>query len=438
VNILRLPDSTARTLRLARKELTEILRDRRTIITLVLMPVLLYPLLSIGLFFFSFVGLKGRQADAALVFRMAFSSEAEEKAFIAYLQRGVEARAAAGELSHVEPRLYAGHYPDPRSDLPIPDVETAVRQRAVDVGFRARKPGSSPEQGGEWDLIYRDDSDVARDVINYLDLVLTAADADVLRARLKEAKAPARPVPRFLAAPLAVERQGGRALAVFVPLVLILMTVTGAVYPAIDLTAGERERGTLELLIAAPVPRVSLLFAKYVAVVAVAVLTALMNLGSMSVCLVIIDVFRGGVIELVFGPGGIRFLTLIQIFIIVLVFAAFFSAVLLVLTSFARSFKEAQAYLIPLMVVAILPGVLGLVPSLSLASPLAIVPLLNIVLLSRDLLEGQAEPVSAAVVVLCTALYAGLALMLAARVFGAEGVLYTETGGWRMLLRRRS
>jgi hypothetical protein len=73
-----------------------------------------------------------------------------------------------------------------------------------------------------------------------------------------------------------------------------------------------------------------------------------------------------------------------------------------------------------------------------MSSPLAIVPLLNIVLLSRDLLEGHADPVSAVVVVICTAVYAILALTLAARVFGAEGVLYTETGGWRSLLRRRS
>ena len=55
-------------------------------------------------------------------------------------------------------------------------------------------------------------------------------------------------------------------LATLVPLILILMTITGAVYPAIDLTAGERERGTLESLMAAPVPRLSMLLAKYVAV----------------------------------------------------------------------------------------------------------------------------------------------------------------------------
>ena len=59
-------------------------------------------------------------------------------------------------------------------------------------------------------------------------------------------------------------------------------------------------------------------------------------------------------------------MTLIEIFGIVLLFAAFFSAVLLVLTSFARSFKEAQAYLIPLMVLSLVPGIAGLLPGLSL------------------------------------------------------------------------
>ena len=70
-------------------------------------------------------------------------------------------------------------------------------------------------------------------------------------------------------------------LSSLIPLILILMTMTGAVYPAIDLTAGERERGTLEILVAAPIPRMGLLFAKYVAVLSVTVLTAVVNLASM-------------------------------------------------------------------------------------------------------------------------------------------------------------
>jgi ABC-2 type transport system permease protein/sodium transport system permease protein len=413
----------SRLIRLARKELTEILRDRRTIFTLLLMPVLLYPLLTTVLVV---LGQKGTATQPP--YRLGFSSQAEVGAWSAYLRRGIAALPSDPDPSATRPDLRVGEFDD---------VEKAVRERDVDVGFRTRAPGTTPEHTGEWDLLYREDSNHAREVVRFVQRAATAADSDLLRARLNDAGIRLRPAARLLPAPLAVEKSHtGLSLMVFVPLVLILMTITGAVYPAIDLTAGERERGTLEVLIAAPVPRVSLLFGKYVAVMTVAVLTALANLGAMTVSLLVIEALRSGVVEQVFGPDGIRVVTLLEIFLLVLLFAAFFSGVLLVLTSFARSFKEAQAYLIPLMVVAIVPGVLGLVPELPLSGPLAIVPLLNIVLLGRDLLAGHADPLGAAAVVISTAAYGVLALALAARVFGAEGVLYGQSGGWRSLLRR--
>ncbi len=198
------------------------------------------------------------------------------------------------------------------------------------------------------------------------------------------------------------------SLASLVPLILILMTVTGAVYPAIDLTAGERERGTLEILVAAPVPRFALLTAKYLAVVTVAVLTAVVNLVSMTITLEI-----SGLGKQLFGGGGLTPLAIVELFGLLLLFAAFFSAVLLSLTSFARSFKEAQAYLIPLMLGALGPGVLAMMPGLRLRADLAVLPLVNIVLFARDLFNGEADPLMAMVVVTTTLLYALAALALA-------------------------
>src|SRR5207244_12107567 len=109
---------------------------------------------------------------------------------------------------------------------------------------------------------------------------------------------------------------------------------------------------------------------------------------------------------------------------------------LLAVCSFVRSFKEAQAYLIPLMLVALTPGLAALMPGLELEGPLAVAPLVNIVLLARDLFEGTARAGTAAVVVLTTLLYALAAIGLAARVFGAEAVLSSEQSGWGGLLRR--
>jgi len=124
-------------------------------------------------------------------------------------------------------------------------------------------------------------------------------------------------------------------MATLIPLILILMTVTGAVYPAIDLTAGERERGTLEALISAPVPRHELLFAKYLAVLSVAMLTAVANLTSM-----IVTAYSSGIEKLLFGSGGVSVATIALMLGLLFVFAAFFAAVILILTSFARSFKR--------------------------------------------------------------------------------------------------
>src|SRR5262249_36178787 len=95
-----------------------------------------------------------------------------------------------------------------------------------------------------------------------------------------------------------------------------------------------------------------------------------------------------------------------------------------------------QAYLVPLMLVSLAPGMLGMMPGLKLSGLLTVTPLVNVVLLARDLFKGEADPALAVVVVLSTLLYALAALAGAARIFGAEGVLYSEQTSWADLFRR--
>jgi sodium transport system permease protein len=168
-------------------------------------------------------------------------------------------------------------------------------------------------------------------------------------------------------------------------------------------------------------------------VLTVAVLTAIVNLVVMTVTVQVTGLGR-----LLFGEGGLTTGVVLEVFFLLLLFAAFFSAVLLAVTSFARSFKEAQAYLIPLVLVALMPGLLSLLPGLQLDGGLVVAPLMNIVLLSRDVLDGTARLGVAVQVVLATVVYAVAAVALAARVFGAEAVLYNEQGSWGDLVRRPS
>lgn len=432
--------ASGRFVRLARKELVEILRDRRTVLTLLLMPLLLYPLLSVAFRQFLISGVVGSESYK---YRVGFQSEEEARAAFQFL--------ASGEASLARRGVFTGagnSRPDastrPQWDLVVVDegvsdpVLEAVRRRAIDVGVKMHPPGplrDNPREGLEVDIemIYREDSESGVEALHLLERDCREANLNYLSRRLAAVGIRQRPEavrPRPVMLP-SREGRRSRVFAILLPLILILMTITGAVYPAIDLTAGERERGTLEILIAAPVPRWALLGAKYVAVVAVAVLTALVNLGSMTVTL-----WASGLGQALFGPGGLSPWLLPQVFGLLLLLAAFFSGVLLALTSFARSFKEAQAYLIPLMLASLMPGMIGFVPGLVLAGPLAVVPLINIVLLARDLLEGTASPLAASVVVLSTALYSVAAVAVAARTFGAEAVLYAQEGGWGEMFRR--
>ncbi len=434
--------------RLTLKELREILRDRRTIITLVLMPLLVYPVL--GVVFQKFVLTLPRRNSQ---FWVGVESRRDEQLLAQFFSPANE-HLQALRKQHAWPLGTPGETPPRYEVIGTSDqsLEDLISEGAYDLGLRSH-PLPSVMLGGqvfprvEIELIYQPDSVASLAAAEYLQDRLAAWE-DLIRL---EFRFPAEVLGGVVATTgLTVDRlqqrivqtrfvnvanntttTAGVSLASVIPLILILMTITGAVYPAIDLTAGERERGTLEALVAAPLPRMALLFGKYVAVVTVALMTALVNLIAMTV-----TVRTVGLSMALFGPGGLSVGTIAAVFALLVLFAIFFSAVLLAVTSFARSFKEAQAYLIPLMLLSLAPGVMSLVPGVSLAGPLAVVPLINIVLLARDVFAGNADPAYATVAVLSTGLYCAATLALAARIFGTDAILYGSQGTWTELVQR--
>jgi ABC-2 type transport system permease protein/sodium transport system permease protein len=417
--------------RLAYKELCESLRDRRTIITLVLMPLLLYPV----------VGVMLRQVvlGSKAIYVIGFASDEERARFNQVLVGG---RRARNERSQPRPdadgEVAPPHLrPEPMlNGAVVEDGDAAVRQGLIHVFVRLKSKGPEPWRPEGLnpvvcDLIYLEGTEGAG-AARYLEVLTTEWNAVQMAGELAERgrMGPGGPVSVSVKALEVPGPKRSPLVGVLVPLVLILMTMTGAVYPAIDLTAGERERGTMEILAAAPIPRVSVLLAKYIAVLTVALLTALANIGSMAVTL-----YATGLGQALFKES-FSLTVLVQVLALLVLFASFFSAILLAVTSFARSFKEAQAYLIPLMLVCMSPGVMALLPGLSLEGPLAVVPLLNIVLLARDALDGNATVALASVVVTVTLLYALAAIGIAARVFATEAVVSGETSGWGDVFRQ--
>lgn len=427
-----------RWMRMALKELREILRDRRTIITLVAMPLLIYPLLGVTM---QKLLISELTEQVKLEYRIAFENEAAWDLVTRMFLDGQRHLAEVAGHPFDPAHQAAGTADDPLLQVILPkssteekDVDQFVANREADLGIRLL----NTEHPGTWDceLVYRDSSPLSRDARRFVEDRLRAFNEAFAQRQLARMNPPLRLPLVMKSSPLAKSlSDGGPAfsLATLVPLILILMTVTGAVYPAIDLTAGERERGTLEALVSAPVPRHELLFAKYLAVLSVALLTALANLLSM-----VVTAYASGLEGLLFGTAGLSVRVLVMTLGLLVVFAAFFSSVILVLTSFARSFKEAQAYLIPVMLVSLAPGVMCLLPGIEFNGVYAVTPLVNIVLLARDVFDNRVVPLWAWATLLSTVLYSAVALALAARIFGTDAVLYGSDGGWTDLFRRPS
>jgi ABC-2 type transport system permease protein/sodium transport system permease protein len=418
----------ARVARLTRKELRETLRDRRTIVTLVIMPLLVYPVLSMA--FQRFV-LTTMPATGEKTYRLGLANHQDAQAFLALLSSadkiaGRVAGTTRKRQSQEEPRL-------PRIEIDSGrNPADAVASREVDLGVRIHRRDRNifsgfPGAAIDCDLLFTSDSASSREALELVERRLASINESFLKLRLMEAgvQGPFEAVQSSRVPVEATVAPISFPLATLVPFILILTTITGAVYPAIDLTAGERERGTLEMLIAAPVPRMGLLVAKYVAVLSVAMLTAVVNCAAMAITVASI-----GLDKQLFGERGLTAELAIEFCGLLFLFAAFFSAVLLALTSFARSFKEAQAYLVPLMLVSTAPGIFTMIHGIRLTPILAVTPLANIVLLARDMFEYNASPLLSLLVLGSTLLYALAAIMTAAKLFGSDAVLYGSPGSW--------
>jgi len=206
------------------------------------------------------------------------------------------------------------------------------------------------------------------------------------------------------------------------PLVLLLWALTGAFYPAIDLCAGEKERGTLETLLSSPAERLEIVWGKLLTVMLFSIATAVLNLSSLALTgtLVLSQLPNLG------PPPTLAFLWLL---VALVPMSVLFSALCLALAVLAKSTKEGQYYLMPLVLVTMPLVVLPMSPGVELNFGNSLIPVTGVVLLLRSLLEGEYlaalpyVPLVIAVTVAC----ALLAIRWATNQFNSESVLFRES-----------
>ncbi|MFT7486287.1 MAG: sodium transport system permease protein [Candidatus Paceibacteria bacterium] len=221
------------------------------------------------------------------------------------------------------------------------------------------------------------------------------------------------------------EEMGAYVLSLLLPLLLVVMSVMGAFHPAVDLTAGERERGTMETTMILPIPRLAVHQGKILAVSTSAMLATSLNLLALALSASHLLKMLGKGVNL---EIEIPFSAFAAIAPLALLFTFSVSAILTGVAALAKSFKEGQALLGPIQLLFLMPAMASILPGLELTTKTAFIPIVNVVLAFRALLQGQALPLEYTLTAVSLLAYAVLAIVFAVRILSRESLgLATDT-----------
>lgn len=388
-----------------RKELTDMLRDRRTIVSSILIPILMFPLLMLGI-----------GALAAVVVR-----KATRESPTVMLRGEKYAPEFAKQLRENKKFEIV-----PEADNYVQQINDKKLRAAVEfpAGFE-ENIRAKPDEPQTLTIYHYEGEFRSQDVLRNLEGAVEKYNEQVVATRVAAAKMPAGVLSAFDTKKQNVasaEKVTGNILGMILPYFVIILCLTGAMYPAMDLTAGEKERGTIETILASPIGRTDLVIGKFLLVLTFSVVTTALSVLSFSGSVLVGAQMLSRVTKAFVLAVSAK--SAAVVFVMVVPLAAVFSAALLAISLIARSYREAQSYLGPLIFVVILPGMASMLPGVELNNRLALVPILNVSLVAKDIFAGQYHWNQIGLIFASTCVYAALALYVAVRQFNREEVLF--------------
>lgn len=406
---------------LYKKEIMDVLRDKKTILTMVVLPVILYPLLFLVIM---------------QVISMINESQQEHTYKIAYSDVAVEDRNALndwikGDEDDLEYKIKDVDSKNPKKDLEDEKIDAYITttlkgdQITYEIHYLSAVTNSNTVEGMLDDEIdsfakhiaEKNAKEAGLDVQSVLYPVIAKSDDQSSN-----------------------ESSIGSILGGIIPFLMITAILMGSMYPAIDATAGEKERGTLETLLTLPIGNMELIMSKFLSVATISIVSVFINTLSM-----------GGVAVYMFatiqslsdGAAKFKLSTFIPAILIsivcIIAFALFMSAVVMCVCAFAKSFKEANNYVTPVTLVVMLTGYIGFIPNVELTSKTALIPVANICLLMKTLLVFKYDFQLILIVLLSNIIYAFVSVWFLSRIYNSESILFGESlSGIKLFERRKN
>jgi len=362
-----------------KKEILELLRDRKTLFFMVALPIVVFPLLFGG----------------AIYFTSQAMTEAQNKTLEYVIVGEQNAPELVAEFKQVE-------------NLSLQSPSEA---------FADEDAMKAAVKNGRYDFIIAIPDNYAPDIENTGQIVfkiyLNDAELNSVQSRLSEIidtfeerfqrHAFARlnmdeSQQKTLLDPMVIEKVNvaderekvGAMVGGMIPYMLFLLCLQGAMLPAADIGAGEKERGTLETLLLSPISRTDIVMGKFLTIATAGAVSALVTVVSMAIWSVILS--QGMAIGFVSKfIASIGVVDVALVFLMLVPIVSMFAAILLSLSIYARSYKEAQGYMTPLVFVVIVPVILAAIPGIELKGIWAWVPLTNVALAIKELIKGTMD-----------------------------------------------
>ncbi|HWD20079.1 MAG TPA: ABC transporter permease [Verrucomicrobiae bacterium] len=387
------------------KELIDLLRDRRTIISMIVVPIVLMPtiIFTMGSLTAKLVGQARQEKPRIMIIggqdspaTLAALHELKDVDYVpasddfTNLISDKHVRAAVELPKGFDESLRQGGRPTVRIYTYEGEMKSSFAAETIEKFFRQRKEALVSDRLA---------------AAHVSTAVLTPFD-----------------VQRSNVAP--PQKVSGNITGMILPYLVIVMCMTGSIYPSVDLTAGEKERGTMETLLTSPVSRTHLVLGKGLVVMTVSLITASLALVSNGLAFTLMKAFMPGGAKSAMLGLTINPTALLAVGLMIIPLAVFFAALMVAIGLYSRSAKEANSYLQPLLIFTVLPALAAALPGMELNSRLALVPILNVSLLCRELLTGSYHWHYLALVFVSMCAYAGLAIAAAVAAYKRETVLF--------------
>jgi sodium transport system permease protein len=386
-----------------KKEIKDTLRDRRTLYTAVIMPIVLMPVIMIGSFKLQESQIKSLEQQTAIV---AMTNEFAAPSLVAFL-KSQEKISISEVKSDFENKLNSGEI---QTYIATPDDFESLLATSQPATVQVYQKSTEQKSSNAAQKVQTALA-AYNQTLSVQKISLAGLDPQALQSIVVESK------------DIATEQEkGGYFLGMLLPMFIVLFSIVGGMYVAIDVSAGEKERKTLEALLITPLSRFRIVAGKFMAVATTAITSVVLSIASMYAAFKIWPPDFG--ISFVFD---LSLSTVALMLVLGIILSIMFAGFLLAVAIFAKSFKEAQNYITPFYLLAILPvSIFSSIPGFKPPLGMFLIPSVNAVFLFKESLMGQTVWSHIILTVVTTVVGAIVAIVVATRIFSKESVLFRD------------